>query len=90
MGLIPWRPFGEISPLRKEIDNLLRNFLGQTHPPEPFTSEWLPVVDVSESEDSIRLKAELPGLDAKDTVRKRDYPFTSMSSPGDNLSSTAQ
>ena len=41
MDLIPWRPFGEISPLRKEIDNLLRSFLGQGRLPENLSMRLL-------------------------------------------------
>ena len=66
MEIVPWRPFGEVSSLRKEMDNLWNHFLGETSFPGSVSREWMPSVDVSETEDKLLIKAELPGLDAKD------------------------
>lgn len=67
MDLVPWRPFGdELTSFRKEIDKLWNRFLGETPFARTFTEEWLPSVDISENKDSYIVKAELPGLDAKD------------------------
>ena len=67
MELIPWRPFGgELSSFRKEMDRLWSRLLGETPFARTLTEEWLPSVDVSETKDNIVVKAELPGLEAKD------------------------
>lgn len=66
MDLVPWRPFMELSPLRREMDSLLRRFFGESPLAETTTEGWLPAMDVSETEDSIVVKAELPGIDVKD------------------------
>ncbi len=66
MEIIPWRPFGEVSSLRKEMDNLWNRFLGETSFPGLVSQEWLPSVDISETKDTLLIKAELPGLEAKD------------------------
>ena len=67
MELIPWRPFGgELSPLRREMDNLWSRFFGESTLARRVTEEWWPSVDMSETKDSFIVKAELPGLDAKD------------------------
>jgi HSP20 family protein len=66
MDLIPWKPHREFASLRKEMDNLLSSFLGEGSFPSPFAEAWNPAVDVSETEDGIHVKAELPGLEAKD------------------------
>jgi HSP20 family protein len=66
MEIIPWKPFSEVSSLRKEMDNLWNNFLGDTTSLRSFSKDWLPSVDVSETDDQLRIMAELPGLDAKD------------------------
>ena len=66
MDLVPWKPFGEVSSLRKEMDNLWSNFLGETSSPGSVSQEWMPSVDISEVKDKLVVKAELPGLDVKD------------------------
>jgi HSP20 family protein len=58
--LVVWRPFQE---LRKEIDRLFNEFFSRPVLPEKFEwFEWTPAVDVSETEDSIIVKADLPGV----------------------------
>ena len=66
MELAPWRPFGELSPFRKEMDRLWNRFLGETPFARTFTEMWSPSVDISETKDDFVVKAELPGLEAKD------------------------
>jgi len=58
--LVVWRPFQE---LRKEVDRLFNEFFSRPVLPEKFEwFEWTPAVDVSETEDSIVVKADLPGV----------------------------
>ena len=67
MELIPWRPFGgELSSLRREMDNLWSRFFGESTLARVLGEEWWPSVDMSETKDSFLVKAELPGLDTKD------------------------
>jgi len=67
MELIPWRPFGALSSSRRDLDNSLWNrFFRETPSMGTFTEEWLPSVDISETKKNFIVKAELPGLDAKD------------------------
>ena len=66
MELMPWRPFGELGSIRSEMDRLWNKFLGETPFARSFTEEWSPSVDISETKDKLVIKAELPGLDAKD------------------------
>jgi HSP20 family protein len=66
MELTPWRPFGELSPFRKEMDRLWNRFLGETSFAKTFDEMWSPSVDISETKDNFVVKAELPGLEAKD------------------------
>jgi HSP20 family protein len=66
MELVPWRPFGEISPLRKEVDDLWKRFFNRAPSVATLTEEWLPSVDISETNDNFVIKAELPGLESKD------------------------
>ena len=67
MELVPWRPFGgELSSFRREMDRLWNRVLGETPFPRALREEWAPSVDVSETKDNFVVKAELPGLEAKD------------------------
>lgn len=66
MELVPRKSFGEVSTLRKEMDNLLNKFFGKSSLAEAFRDEWAPSLDVSETANSIVVKAELPGLEVKD------------------------
>ena len=66
MELMPWRPFGELGSIRSEMDRLWNKFLGETPFVRSFTEEWSPSVDISQTKDKLVIKAELPGLDAKD------------------------
>ena len=66
MELMPWRPFGELGSIRSEMDRLWNKFLSETPFVRKFKEEWSPSVDISQTKDKIVVKAELPGLDAKD------------------------
>ena len=66
MELVPWRAFGELGSLRRDMDKLWDRFAGETPFAKTFGETWLPSVDISETKDDFVVKAELPGLDAKD------------------------
>ena len=66
MELDIWRPFGEPRPFRNEMDRFWNRFLGETPFARTFTGDWFPSVDISETKDELLIKAELPGLVAKD------------------------
>jgi HSP20 family protein len=66
MEIVTWRPLGALSPFRKEMDRLLDRFSGEAPFARTFTEMWSPSVDISETKDDFIVKAELPGLEAKD------------------------
>ena len=67
MELVPWRPMGgELSSFRREMDRLWGRFFGETPFSRFLTEEWAPSVDISETEDDFIVRAEIPGLEAKD------------------------
>ena len=65
MALIPWRPWRELDLLRREMDNLWNRFTGE-RPIEWVEGEWVPSLDVSETQDKVVVKAEAPGIDPKE------------------------
>jgi HSP20 family protein len=67
MEMTPQRPSGmELSSFRREMDKLWDRFLEFTPFRDRFAGEWSPSVDISETENELVIKAQLPGLDAKD------------------------
>ena len=67
MDLVQWRPFREVSRLRNEMDRLWDEYFGPGRRAlQPMEEAWLPAVDVSETGDKITVKAEIPGMEAKD------------------------
>ena len=71
MSLIPWRRrdvVGSLDGFQREMNRMFDDFFGRDFAVEPFarTGEWVPALEVSESETALAVKAELPGLDPKD------------------------
>ncbi len=65
--IMEWRPFREVSRLRREMDRLWEDFFGPSRRAlQPLEEMWAPAIDVSESADKVTIKAEVPGIEAKD------------------------
>lgn len=65
LELVPWRRPGEIRPLWSEMEDFWKRFFGEMPSARPDWG-WAPSVDISETDGNIQVKAELPGLEAKD------------------------
>lgn len=62
-----WKPFREVSRLRREMDRLWEDFFGAGRRAfQPIAEAWMPAIDVSESGDTVTIKAEVPGMEASD------------------------
>lgn len=66
MDLVKWKPFGELERFRKEMDGLFKDFFGEGSLVPTFTGDWAPSADITETKEAVIVKAELPGLEAKD------------------------
>jgi HSP20 family protein len=65
--LMEWRPFREVSRLRREMDRLWEDYFGSGRRGlQPLQAEFAPAVDVKETAEVVVVKAEVPGMDAKD------------------------
>ena len=62
-ALTPWTG---MTSLRKEMDRVFERFLEPIWPEMPALGEWEPKLDVTETKDSVTVKAELPGVEQKD------------------------
>lgn len=68
MQLTPWRRpnRGDITRFNREMESLWNRFFGEMHPFSGAEVEWLPTMDASETNGEVAVRAELPGLEAKD------------------------
>jgi len=65
--LMAWKPFREVSRLRREMDRLWDDFFGPGRRAlQPLVEEWVPAMDLSETADKVVVKAEVPGMEPKD------------------------
>ena len=63
MDVVKWDPFRELSVVRDQMDRLMGSFfLGS----RLSGDAWAPDLDVSETDEEILVKADLPGIDEKD------------------------
>jgi len=62
--LMVWRPIQE---LKKEMDRIWQEFFGKGYVPEKWEGiEWIPAVDVSETDDAVIVKVDVPGVNPED------------------------
>jgi HSP20 family protein len=67
VAIVQWRPFQDLLATQKEFNRLFKeSFPGLFGEQEPSTWTWAPPVDISETDNALVLKADLPGVDPKD------------------------
>ena len=67
MELVRWRPRSYVPSVSNEIDRAFDRMVRNWVSPVSFSEfDWNPVIDVSESDNDFVVKAEVPGVDAKD------------------------
>ena len=64
MSLIRWQPFSEIDSLQKEMNRLFDSITPRDT--DRMSSAFIPAAEMSETEDAIHLKLEVPGMNAED------------------------
>jgi HSP20 family protein len=64
MSIIRWDPFDEIMSMRESMDRLFEDFFSR-RPRNAGPLVWQPAVEISETDNDIVVKAELPGIDPK-------------------------
>jgi HSP20 family protein len=77
-SLIPWRP-SMFEGFREEMDSMLERFFGKSlmEANGGASAAWQPSCDVEETDKEIVVKADLPGVDAKDLdISLRDSTLT--------------
>ncbi len=72
--LTPWKqllttPFRELDRMRREMDQMWRSFLPEKlarRSEAAIFGEWFPEFDLSETKDTLVVRAEVPGISPKD------------------------
>ncbi|MEM9510444.1 MAG: Hsp20/alpha crystallin family protein [Cyanobacteria bacterium P01_E01_bin.35] len=64
MSLIRWQPFTEINNLQREMNSLFDSIVPTDT--DIKSSGFIPAAEMSETNEAVHLKLEVPGLDAKD------------------------
>ena len=62
-SLMPW---SGMTGLKQDMDRVLDRFFESRWDELPALGDWMPKVDVSETKDSVVVKADTPGMDVKD------------------------
>jgi len=69
MAIIKWRdpmdPFADLGNLRSAVDQVFGDFMGRTGTAQSFTGVY-PPLNITETEDDLVVRAELPGIDPKE------------------------
>ncbi|WP_373524769.1 Hsp20 family protein, partial [Nostoc sp.] len=63
MRLVRWQPFAEVESLRNQMDRMFDEIAGVNR---PSSQDWTPAIEIQDREDSLVLRAEIPGVEAKD------------------------
>lgn len=63
MALIRWQPLQEMETLRRQMDRMCGE-LASVNRDAPIT--WKPAIELQDTEDSLILRAQIPGIEAKD------------------------
>jgi HSP20 family protein len=74
MALVRWQPASEVDSLQSDFNRFFEGFLGR---PVAGSPRWAPAMDLSETDDSLVLRADLPGLDREDvSIEVKDNVLT--------------
>lgn len=66
MALTRWEPFREIDTLQRQMNRLFEDFSTPTSRLGNGGLAFAPAAELSETDDAVHLKLEVPGMDAKD------------------------
>lgn len=62
MRLVRWQPFSEMESLRRQMDQMFDELAGVNR---QSSTAWIPAIEIQDREDSLVLRAEIPGVEAK-------------------------
>jgi HSP20 family protein len=66
MSLVRYQPWNSIEQLRREMDRMFDQSSSTEETSSIATSDWVPAVDIKESEKEFIIHADIPGVDPDD------------------------
>ncbi|MDR9436402.1 MAG: Hsp20/alpha crystallin family protein [Thiohalophilus sp.] len=66
MALVRYEPWSMLNQIRREMDQMLETTGDNGESSAIATSDWIPAVDIKETQDAFILHADVPGVDPKD------------------------
>jgi HSP20 family protein len=87
MALVHWNPWQEINTLQRQFDRLFEELFSSATAGFGNIAK-VPAAEISETEDAVHLKLEVPGMEAKDLDVQ--VTETAVSISGDRKSETKQ
>lgn len=66
MTLVRYEPWSMLNQIRREMDRMLEGADESGENSAIATSDWIPAVDIKETQDAFILHADVPGVDPKD------------------------
>lgn len=63
MRLVRWQPFSEMESLRNQMDRMFDELAGLNR---QSSTDWTPAIEIQNREECLILRAEIPGVEAKD------------------------
>lgn len=63
MRLVRWQPFSEMESLRHQMDRMFDELAGMNR---QTSANWTPAIEIQNREECLILRAEIPGVEAKD------------------------
>jgi HSP20 family protein len=66
MAMVRWEPVRELDSLQSDMNRLFDRFFGSTSGNGPTQRRWIPARDIAETDDSVVLRSDLPGVKEDD------------------------
>ncbi len=66
MTLVKFNPNTDLFRLEKSMNHLFDNVFGGYHTCDDENCNWMPAVDINETENEIAITADIPGMDKED------------------------
>jgi len=74
MTLLRWTPWQELEDMQQSLDRVLGSFQS---PASTEKGQWMPTVDIRETDDALLVQVELPGINKRDVqVEVKDGVLT--------------